>query len=95
MTNAAEKRHLDRVGSLGCALCRRIGYGETPAEVHHIREGQGAAQRAQNWLTIPLCPTHHRGDHGIHGDRKSFRNAAVDELDLLSDTIALIYGSKK
>lgn len=95
MTTAAEKRHIERVASLGCALCRRLGYGETPAEVHHIREGRGAGQRAQNWLTIPLCPTHHRGTNGIHGDRKAFRNAAVDELDLLADTIGLIYGGAR
>lgn len=95
MTTAAEKRHLNLVASLGCALCRHLGYGETQAEIHHIREGQGMAQRAQNWLAIPLCTPHHRGPNGIHGDRKAFKNAAVDELDLLSDTIALIYGSKK
>lgn len=90
MTTIAEKRHMDRVASLGCGLCRIIGYDETPAEVHHIREGQGMAQRAQNWLTIPLCPPHHRGPHGIHGDREAFKNARVDELDILADTMRLL-----
>lgn len=89
-----DKRYMGDVASLGCALCRRLGYGQTPAQVHHIREGQGMAQRAQNWLTIPLCQDHHLGTHGIHGDRSAFRNAHVDELDLLADTIQLIYGKR-
>ena len=45
------------------------------------------AQRAQNFLTIPLCPEHHTGKHGIHGDRTIMRILKVDELDLLNQTI--------
>ena len=86
MSNAS-KRHMGRVASLGCALCKRLGYPDSPAEVHHIREGQGMAQRAQDWLTVGLCPEHHRGPRGIHGDRSAFRQAKCDELDLLADVI--------
>ena len=93
MTNAA-KRHMAQVAEQGCSLCRQLGYGETPAEVHHIRMGQGMAQRAQDWLVIPLCPAHHRGTHGIHGDRRAFKDAAVDELDLLADTIERTVGRR-
>ena len=78
----AEKRHLDRVAALPCALC-----GDTPVSVHHIRSGQGMAQRASHWLTIPLCPSCHQGPHGIHGDRAMLRIAKATELDLLADTI--------
>lgn len=90
MTTAAEKRHMSRVAALGCGLCRVIGYGETPAEIHHVREGQGMAQRAENWLVIPLCPNHHRGTHGIHGDREAFKRARVDEMDILAETVRLL-----
>lgn len=41
-----DKRWLEDVASLGCVVCRNLGYGATPAEVHHIRKGQGIAQRA-------------------------------------------------
>lgn len=88
----SDKSHLSRVASLGCGLCRRIGYGETPAEIHHPREGQGMSQRASNWLAIALCPEHHRGPHGIHGDRQAFKDARVDEMDLLADTLEALYG---
>ena len=59
MTTKAERVHMGRVAALGCYLCRHLGLGDTPAQVHHVREGQGMAQRASNWLTVPLCEKHH------------------------------------
>lgn len=87
--SAASKRHMGRVAGLGCILCRHIGHGETPAEVHHIRDGQGAAQRASDFLTVPLCPEHHRGSSGLHGlgVRGFERRYKLCELDLLALTI--------
>jgi hypothetical protein len=79
----AEKLHLSRVAQLPCCLCDTSG----PSEVHHIREGQGMAQRAGNMLVIPLCPSCHRGPKGIHGDRTMLRIRKVDELDLLNETL--------
>ena len=89
---ASSKRHLSRVAALGCVLCKRLGYGETAAEVHHLRDGQGMQQRASDWLTVPLCPEHHRGPRGVHGDRSALRQAKCTELDLLADTIAEVCG---
>lgn len=88
MTNAA-KRHLDRVAGLGCILCSHLGNYGTPAEIHHLREGQGAAQRGNDWTAIPLCPEHHRGANGIHGlgVRGFSARYKLDELDLLAMTI--------
>ncbi|MDR1349636.1 MAG: Ref family protein [Zoogloeaceae bacterium] len=84
-------RHLDRVASLGCVLCRHLGQGATPAQVHHLREGQGMGQRADDFLTIPLCPEHHTGQSGIHGmGRKAFERAYLPEMDLLAMTIELL-----
>ncbi len=87
MSTKAENRYMNRVAELGCVVCRMLGYGSTPAQLHHVREGQGMAQRAQNWLVIPLCPEHHQGKTGVHGDRSAMRQLKVDELDLLSQTI--------
>ena len=87
MSTKAEKRYMNRVAELGCVVCRMLGYGPTPAQLHHVREGQGMAQRAQNWLVVPLCPEHHQGKTGVHGDRSAMRQLKVNELDLLSQTI--------
>jgi len=96
-SSAAGKRYMGRVAALGCILCARLGFGQRPswlpgnaAEVHHVRTGQGAAQRASDFLTVPLCPTCHRGPHGVHGDRAWLKSARVTEMDLLAQTIALL-----
>ncbi|OIV47978.1 hypothetical protein BK025_00050 [Sodalis sp. TME1] len=81
-----EKRHLSRVASLGCIACRRVGLGATPAEIHHIRDGQGAGLRASHYETIPLYPPHHRtGGHGvaIHAGRKVWEENYGAEQELL------------
>lgn len=76
------QRHMGRVASLPCAVCGHCA----PSVVHHIREGQGMAQRASDWLTVPLCPEHHTGKTGIHGDRSAWRLRKLSELDALADT---------
>ena len=91
VTTAAEARHLARVAALGCVLCELQGYGsETPAEVHHVRgdaANVGGAQRASHYLTMPLCPTCHRGPTGVHGDRWLLKKCKTTELGMLALTI--------
>lgn len=83
------KAHMARIAQMPCALCQELGVEQsTPTQVHHIRTGQGMAQRASDHLTIPLCYDCHQGDLGIHGDRTLLRIAKAEELDLLAATIA-------
>jgi hypothetical protein len=84
---AASKRHMGRVAQLPCCLC-----GAQPVQVHHVREGQGMSQRADDWLAIPLCVDCHTGKRGIHGDRTMLRIRKVGELDLLAETLETLYG---
>lgn len=84
---AAERRHHERVAQIPCVLCELLGQGRKASQVHHIREGQGAGQRASHWLTVAVCPDCHQGPMGIHGDRTLLRMANVEELDLLALTI--------
>lgn len=88
MATKAERSHLDRVAGLPCACC-----GDSPVQVHHIREGQGMAQRASDFLTIPLCPSCHTGPHGVHGDRNMMRVFKLTELEMLADTIRRLNGN--
>lgn len=89
MSTAAEKRHLDRVARLGCVLCRHLGYGITPAAIHHPRFSEGMAQRASHFLAIPLCHEHHQGATGLHGlgTREFERRYKLSEPVLLAMTI--------
>lgn len=82
------KRHKDKVASLPCQLCKALGQTqETRTEVHHMRTGQGMAQRASDFLAIALCSDCHRGPLGLHGDRSLLRIAKLDEFDLLAMTV--------
>jgi hypothetical protein len=77
-----EKKWMDRVAELPCACC-----GEHGVQLHHIREGLGMAQRASNFLVIPMCPPCHTGPSGVHGDRSMMRIKKLTELDMLASTI--------
>ena len=83
-----EKEYLDRLSSLGCYCCR-VDYGiETPANIHHIREGQGMSQRAPHiGGTIPLCEGHHQGNFdttklAFHNSPKQWREKYGSEADI-------------
>ncbi|MEO9497679.1 MAG: Ref family recombination enhancement nuclease [Vibrio splendidus] len=87
----AEKHHMTKVAALGCIACRKIGYYDTPAEIHHIRAGMGTGQRNSHYKTIPLCPTHHRhGENAIHRSKVNFERDFGAELDLLGEVMELI-----
>ncbi|GAA5785690.1 hypothetical protein YWS52_20120 [Chitiniphilus shinanonensis] len=85
-------RHKARVAELGCVLCRLLGQHQSgKTDLHHIRTGLGAAQRASDFLILPLCHEGcHQGPHGIHGDQALLRIAKVSELDLLAHTFQLL-----
>ena len=84
-----ERKYFDKLARLGCSLCRHLEYGESPAEIHHIRRLGGKRSLAE---VIPLCPEHHRGNTGIHGlGRKGFFNKyGIDEDYLLDKTKELV-----
>lgn len=79
-----------QIASIGCILCRNLGLGETPAHLHHVREGQGMSQRASDFLVVPLCREHHQGKTGIHGGQ-FYQLYKLDELDLLAMTLEVVH----
>ena len=87
--NKEEKKHYAKIAQLGCSLCRHLGYGETPCEIHHIRRFGGKRENAE---VIGLCPEHHRGNTGVHGlGRKGFEACyGLDEQALLLQTKQLL-----
>lgn len=90
MTTSAEREHLGKVASLGCIVCRNLGLGKTPAEVHHLRAFAGTGQRAKHKQTIPLCAAHHRTGAGgaiaFHRAPGQFQATYGTETALLRQT---------
>ena len=83
---AAQKRHLERVAALGCAVCKWcMGIDGTPAQVHHVRLHHGWG-RSGHEATIPLCPEHHTGNTGVHSmGREEFKDMyGKSEIELLA-----------
>lgn len=78
--------------ALGCAVCRRLEYGETPAQLHHPRTGTGAGRRAPHSEVIPLCEPHHTGRWGLHAmGRKRWEAVfGVTEGELTAETKRLV-----
>jgi len=85
--NKADREHLNRVASIGCIVCLNLGYGQSPAEIHHIRAGMGMGQRNDHKRSIPLCHAHHRtGGHGVafHAGPKAWQEKYGTEQELLT-----------
>lgn len=87
----SDQKHMARVAQLGCVVCRNLGLGPTPAEVHHLLKN---GRRISHKKTIPLCRPHHQG--GLNNEaivsrhpwRKEFERRYGTEEQLLAQTEA-------
>ena len=89
---AKERAHLGKVAALNCIVCRNLGHGETPPEIHHIGNGT-MGKRNNNYNTIPLCHIHHRtGGYGVavHAGRKEWEKNFGTEQELLEQVKGLL-----
>ena len=78
-----KKEHLSKIASLGCIICRKMGFN-SPAEIHHINEGR-IGKRADFNKTIPLCVIHHRqGKESYHYSPKNFNKKWGSQKELLT-----------
>ena len=80
---------MGRVAKVPCVLCAHLGLGQTPSQVHHLKLGTGASDRASDLLTIALCPEHHTGPNGVHTlkERGLRLRYKLSEIDLLAMTL--------
>lgn len=87
--NKVDRTRLDLLSSLGCVVCRNLGYGPSPSEIHHLIgiQHKGLSQRSSHQKTIPLCPEHHRGNHGIHHMGRKAWEAVYGTQDSLLEQV--------
>jgi hypothetical protein len=81
----SRRDYLNRVSSIGCILCKHLGLGETPAEIHHV---ESVRDELSDFAVVPLCTEHHRGQTGVHGlRRRGFETRyKLSDVDLLAMT---------
>jgi hypothetical protein len=77
------KGYAKRVRDIGCILCWHLGYGQTPASIHHI---ESVRDGFSDYAIVPLCSEHHQGKTGVHGlSRRGFEaRYKLTEIDLLA-----------
>ena len=86
-----EKLHMSIVAGLGCLICNKMGFPDSPAELHHIKDKTGMGRKASNFEVIPLCPRHHR--HGVaayHYRPTSFTKKLGTQKELLNETLTMV-----
>jgi len=72
----AQRARWEKMREYGCMICG------APAEIHHCETGMGG--RKNHDRCIPLCATHHRGEHGIHTiGRKQWQAVYGTEQDYM------------
>ena len=80
-----KKKYLNSVASIGCILCKHLGLGETPAQLHHV---ESVRDELSDYAVVPLCGEHHTGATGVHGLRRRGFEARykLTDIDLLAMT---------
>ena len=83
----SEKEHLKKVAELNCIVCAKLGYHDTPAEIHHIPSG-AFGKRSSHYNVIPLCPYHHRtSNESYHLNPLWFTQQFGTQTELLNETL--------
>jgi len=87
----AEKKHWDRVASLGCIACRQDGIHNPHVSIHHI---DGRTKPGAHMRVLGLCGPHHQtgGESApaIHPWKARFTAKYGTEADLLAQTLRLL-----
>ena len=88
-----EREYLEKVQELGCIACIKLGYYDTPAEIHHVRK---FGEKRNHFRVIPLCPHHHRtSKESHHLNPKWFKETFGTQEDLLKEVEILLDGKSK
>ena len=78
---ALEKRWVSLLAEQPCVVCGAHG-----VEIHEWEQG--------HWFSaVPLCPDHHRGPHGWHGDRLAWTLARMDQDKAINLAVGRAFGS--
>jgi len=79
----AEKERLQTIAEMPCYACFQDGL-EVSSEVHHIRSHTGIGLKSSDFMTIPLCPRHHRyGKVSVHLGKVDFEKRYGTQKEIL------------
>lgn len=88
--SVSDKKWMMAISDLGCIVCKNLGYGFSPAAIHHI---DGKTKKGAHKKTIPLCGAHHQtGGYGValHAGRKHWEDQFGTQQKLLMQVQKLL-----
>ena len=89
-TKKYRSEYLSKLANLGCIICKKMGFQDSPAEIHHINEGR-IGKRASFNKTIPLCVIHHRqSKESYHYSPKNFTKKWGSQKELLQEVLTYV-----
>lgn len=80
---------IELIHGLPCVVCwLQLGQRRYGVESHHL---ESVRDELSDWLEVPLCEDHHRGQNGVHGlSRRGFNTRyGLDDLSLIAATLKL------
>lgn len=87
-----DQAHMARIAALGCLVCGH------PSHAHHcdVVVAKGMGPKVSDYMTAPLCPTHHLDDkhdcaHGFGGERAFWARHWIDIAAWLIRTLTEWY----
>lgn len=86
---AAQKRYHDRMASLGCIACKKMGMFTDWVSIHHI---DGRTKPWAHWYVLPLCGPHHQdmgvaGVYAVHPDKGLFEETYGTQKELFAECL--------
>ena len=89
-TKKYRSEYLSKLANLGCIICKKMGFQDSPAEIHHINEGR-IGKRASFRMCLPLCANHHRnGSESYHYSPKRFSAKWGSQKELLQEVLTYV-----
>lgn len=69
ITKRKDPRHIEMVASMPCVICFEYDMRQnSPTEVHHCKSGRFGQKKTPDYMTIPLCHSHHNKLRAYPGD---------------------------
>lgn len=95
-----EQEFMDKIGALGCIVCREFERVYSPASIHHM---DGRIKTGCHFHVLPLCGSHHQIPDvqkpkrwiSRHGDgKKQFENNYWTEQELYHKCLMILQNAR-
>lgn len=80
-------RYMQAVKQLPCCVCGSA----PPNDAHHCISDRYGTRKASDFETVPLCKECHQGPHGVHAEKRSWRERHGPDHGYIAETRAKVF----